>query len=318
MSQFYSLFFWNINPSQKGESWVNKCQMSVFYSLFFGDVQLDVSKNRDTPKSSISIGFSIINHPFWGYHYYWRCPISSGDKLITDLGKLSISFRTSRDPGRFFGRAEGRRPALRGVGDEFVLFTKRKFMGLFSKQRFEDGILFGRSFGKKNLWWLRWWWSQYFWGGEIFVKTFHQTLGAVARSQLKPPSPLVGPAPLARLGHVWHDRTRRRFELILPRRVPDRREFGGSREDDPNTVAVEVPHAPTLLRGIRKGLEESSHAGDHDLQGIRELGLEDDIPASSQGIGKTSQVITAGSIPEHQRWLRWYVSDLFQSPLRKG
>ena len=25
-----------------------------------------VSKNRGTPKSSILIGFSIINHPFWG------------------------------------------------------------------------------------------------------------------------------------------------------------------------------------------------------------------------------------------------------------
>ena len=27
---------------------------------------LAVSKNRATPKSSILIGFSIINHPFWG------------------------------------------------------------------------------------------------------------------------------------------------------------------------------------------------------------------------------------------------------------
>ncbi len=27
---------------------------------------MGVSKNRGTPKSSISIGFSIINHPFWG------------------------------------------------------------------------------------------------------------------------------------------------------------------------------------------------------------------------------------------------------------
>ena len=27
---------------------------------------MDVSENRDTPKSSILIGFSIINHPFWG------------------------------------------------------------------------------------------------------------------------------------------------------------------------------------------------------------------------------------------------------------
>ena len=27
---------------------------------------MDVSKNRGTPKSSILIGFSLINHPFWG------------------------------------------------------------------------------------------------------------------------------------------------------------------------------------------------------------------------------------------------------------
>ena len=25
-----------------------------------------------TPKSSISIGVSIINHPFWGIHYFWK------------------------------------------------------------------------------------------------------------------------------------------------------------------------------------------------------------------------------------------------------
>ena len=27
---------------------------------------MGVSKNRGTPKSSILIGFSILNHPFWG------------------------------------------------------------------------------------------------------------------------------------------------------------------------------------------------------------------------------------------------------------
>ena len=37
----------------------------------YGDVQTnhhqkDVSENSGTPKSSILIGFSIINHPFWG------------------------------------------------------------------------------------------------------------------------------------------------------------------------------------------------------------------------------------------------------------
>ncbi len=30
------------------------------------NLQMGVSKNRGTPKSSILIGFSIINHPFWG------------------------------------------------------------------------------------------------------------------------------------------------------------------------------------------------------------------------------------------------------------
>ena len=29
-------------------------------------IEVDVSENRGTPKSSILIGFSIINHPFWG------------------------------------------------------------------------------------------------------------------------------------------------------------------------------------------------------------------------------------------------------------
>ena len=34
---------------------------------------MGVSKNSGTPKSSILIGFSIINHPFWG-PYFWKHP----------------------------------------------------------------------------------------------------------------------------------------------------------------------------------------------------------------------------------------------------
>ena len=34
--------------------------------LFGGLSYMGVSKNGGTPKSSILIGFSIINHPFWG------------------------------------------------------------------------------------------------------------------------------------------------------------------------------------------------------------------------------------------------------------
>ncbi len=44
---------------------------------------MGVSKNRGTPKSSILIGCSIINHPFWGYHYFWKHPYSySGGKHL--------------------------------------------------------------------------------------------------------------------------------------------------------------------------------------------------------------------------------------------
>ena len=35
---------------------------------------MDVSKNNGTPKSSILIGFSIINHPFLGYPYFRKHP----------------------------------------------------------------------------------------------------------------------------------------------------------------------------------------------------------------------------------------------------
>ena len=41
--------------------------------------RMGVSKNRGTPKASILIGFSIINHPFWGFSpYFWKHPYSFG------------------------------------------------------------------------------------------------------------------------------------------------------------------------------------------------------------------------------------------------
>ena len=43
-----------------------KEQNGSFDRLLFESSYMGVSKNRGTPKSSILIGFSIINHPFWG------------------------------------------------------------------------------------------------------------------------------------------------------------------------------------------------------------------------------------------------------------
>ena len=40
-----------------------------------GWMKMDVSENSGTPKSSIfNIGFSIINHPFWGTTIFLETP----------------------------------------------------------------------------------------------------------------------------------------------------------------------------------------------------------------------------------------------------
>ena len=45
---------------------------------------MDVSENSGTPKSSILIGFSIINHPFWG------TPIFGNTHIWHDTGFASL------------------------------------------------------------------------------------------------------------------------------------------------------------------------------------------------------------------------------------
>ena len=49
---------------------------------------MGVSKNNGTPKSSILIGFSSINHPFWGTPIFGNIHIVD---LLLKLVKLSAS-----------------------------------------------------------------------------------------------------------------------------------------------------------------------------------------------------------------------------------
>ena len=46
--------------------------------LNFWDVYMDVSENSGTPKSSILIRLSIINHPFWGNPIFGNTHILDG------------------------------------------------------------------------------------------------------------------------------------------------------------------------------------------------------------------------------------------------
>ena len=52
------------------------CMVYIDFSLnvfgFHVGKYMGVSKNSGTPKSSILIGFSIINHPFWGTPNFWK------------------------------------------------------------------------------------------------------------------------------------------------------------------------------------------------------------------------------------------------------
>ena len=50
---------------------------------------MDVSENNGTPKSSILIGFSIINHPFWDTPIFGNTHMYLVILLVTFLGWLS-------------------------------------------------------------------------------------------------------------------------------------------------------------------------------------------------------------------------------------
>ena len=55
----------------------NRCCFLLVYSIF----HMGVSKNSGTPKSSILIGISLINHPFWGTTIF-------GNTLLVLLGAV--------------------------------------------------------------------------------------------------------------------------------------------------------------------------------------------------------------------------------------
>ena len=60
-------------------------QFDIFQMSWNHHVDMDVSENGGTPKSSILIGISIINHPFWG-------PPSFGNTHIVTFEKRKFSF----------------------------------------------------------------------------------------------------------------------------------------------------------------------------------------------------------------------------------
>ena len=56
---------------------------------------MGVSKNNGTPKSSILIGFSIINHPFWGTPIFGNSHIND---LLNHRKKITCPFNKLKHP----------------------------------------------------------------------------------------------------------------------------------------------------------------------------------------------------------------------------
>ena len=91
---------------------------------------MGVSKNRGTPKSSILIGFSIINHPFWGTPIF-------GNTHVTFVTYLFCVTHSTGDP--MLGSTN---PNLRGLG-------WRCTSHLVAVQK--DSMFFSRVFNMFNL-----------------------------------------------------------------------------------------------------------------------------------------------------------------------
>ena len=66
--------------------------LAIYYNHKYDNnhkYDMGVSKNNGTPKSSILIGFSIINHPFWGTPIF-------GNNHIDSSRSIPISAKTKK------------------------------------------------------------------------------------------------------------------------------------------------------------------------------------------------------------------------------
>ena len=81
--QLKARFCWGILSGESGGTKPRFCveccwrMTSSQSDLFLRRMYLGVSKNRGTPKASILIGFSIINHPFWGIPFFGNTHLES-------------------------------------------------------------------------------------------------------------------------------------------------------------------------------------------------------------------------------------------------
>ena len=80
----YILLYCIAPPPTKKNTFNYQCCLQKVYPKY-----MDVSENSGTPKSSISIGFSIINHPIWGTPIFGNTQISTQQAVHVDIEPIA-------------------------------------------------------------------------------------------------------------------------------------------------------------------------------------------------------------------------------------
>ena len=123
-------------PSKTNSFWRNFETVGFGDSWVLLDRYLGVSKNRRFPKSSILIGFSIINHPFWGTiifgnPHFWA---------MTCVSRTSVN-QSARAPRLMMPRI-------------FQDYGNKKMRRLVQKGRHQERVL--QAQGERSYtWWIR-------------------------------------------------------------------------------------------------------------------------------------------------------------------
>ena len=71
---------WNLKNGWLRHLLFQLLHFQVYMLVFVGCIWM-FPKIVVPSKSSILIGISIINHPFWGYHYFWKHPYKSKSSI---------------------------------------------------------------------------------------------------------------------------------------------------------------------------------------------------------------------------------------------
>ena len=77
-------------------------KLTKYMEHIWDQIETGVSKNNGTPKSSILIGFSIINHPIWGTPIFGNTQTNPQKKLLKS-GVPTTSHSKARSGVIFFG-----------------------------------------------------------------------------------------------------------------------------------------------------------------------------------------------------------------------